>query len=54
MVDVKIGNRVETFDGTIQGTILEIQGEYCMKVKWDDGETGHVHPLDVNYVTPNQ
>ena len=46
----KTGDRVEMFDGSTQGTIEEIQGKYCLFIKWDDGETGHVHPLDVTHL----
>jgi len=51
MVKVKVGGRVEMFNGAHQGTIIEVQSEYCLLIKWDDGETGHVHPLDVKHIS---
>ena len=47
----KVGGQVEMFDGSHKGTITEVQGEYCLLITWDDGETGHVHPNDVNYLS---
>ena len=41
------GERVEMVDHSTQGTIKEIQGDYCLAIGWDDGDHGHVHPLDV-------
>ena len=54
MSNLKIGYRVAMFDGSHQGTITEVQGPYCLLITWDDGRTGHVHPLDVKHLTPNQ
>ena len=46
----KEGDKVEMFDGSHQGVISEVQGEYCLLITWDDGQTGCVHPLDVKYL----
>lgn len=46
----KKGNRVEMLDGSLQGTIIEVQSKFCLLIKWDDGETGAVHPLDVKHL----
>ena len=50
MNKVKVGGKVEMFDGSHQGTITEIQGKYCLLITWDDGRTGHVHPADVKHI----
>lgn len=47
----KVGGRVEMFDGSHQGTIKEVVNPQFMVVKWDDGEEGSVHPLDVRYIS---
>jgi hypothetical protein len=47
---MKVGDRVELFDGTCQGTIERIESEFVWFIRWDDGETGHVHPLDVKHL----
>ena len=44
------GDRVEMFDRSHQGTITEVKNEFCLAIKWDDGETGLVHPLDVKHL----
>ena len=44
------GDRVEMFDGSMKGTIIEVKNEYFIVVKWDDGEIGNVHPLDVKHL----
>ena len=50
----KQGDRVEMLNGSMKGTITEVmkgRSKYFMVVKWDDGETGNVHPLDVKLLS---
>ncbi len=44
------GARVELFDGTCQGTITAIPVPNFWLVRWDDGTSGAVHPLDVRFL----
>lgn len=46
----RVGGQVEMLDGSHKGIINEVQGEHCLLITWDDGETGHVHPDDINYL----
>ncbi|KKN46261.1 hypothetical protein LCGC14_0674680 [marine sediment metagenome] len=50
MSQVKVGDKVEMFDESHQGIVTEVQSEFCLLITWDDGQTGHVHPLDVKYL----
>ena len=50
MGKIAVGGQVEMFDGSLKGTITEIQSEFCLLITWDDGETGHVHPDDVKHL----
>ena len=44
------GDQVEMFDGSHRGVITEVKNEFCLAIKWDDGEVGFVHPLDVKHL----
>lgn len=45
-----VGGRVEMLDGSMQGTITSIPNPTFWNIKWDDGEEGAVHPLDVKFL----
>ena len=49
--DVEGKARVELFDGSIQGTVIEAASPYFWRIRWDDGEESAVHPLDVKHLT---
>ena len=44
-------HRVELFDGTVQGTVVEVMSPYCWRIIWDDGEEGYCHPDGVKHLT---
>ncbi len=47
---MKVGSRVELFDETCKGTIMQIVHEHFWVIKWDDGQIGNVHPDDVKHL----
>ena len=45
-----VGNKVQLFDKSHIGTIVESDYPYRWKIEWDDGDVSHVHPSDVTYL----
>jgi hypothetical protein len=45
-----VGGRVATRDGRREGTIAAMPAPHFWRVRWDDGVSGAVHPLDVKFL----